>query len=102
MNALAAPLAGSARVRWAQFLLFDALGAALFISSWGTVGYIFSDQLEAIGLIVGRAGFRLFLTVAAITGGWIAWKYFQRKRFFRKTGDGENQSHRTAAHDRGR
>ena len=84
MNALAAPLAGSARVGWLQFLLFDALGAAIFISSWGTVGYIFSDQLEAIGLIVGRAGFRLFLTVAAITGGWIAWKYFQRRRFFRK------------------
>jgi membrane protein DedA with SNARE-associated domain/rhodanese-related sulfurtransferase len=84
MNAMAAPLAGSARVGWGQFLLFDSLGAAFFVSSWGTVGYLFGDQLEAIGLVVGRAGFRLFLTIVAMTGGWIAWKYFQRRRFFNK------------------
>jgi membrane protein DedA with SNARE-associated domain/rhodanese-related sulfurtransferase len=84
MNALAAPLAGSAGVGWGQFLLFDTLGAAIFVSSWGTVGYLFSDQLEAIGLVVGRAGFHFFLTIVAITGGWIAWKYFQRRRFFNK------------------
>jgi len=84
MNALAAPLAGSARVGWGQFLLFDTLGAAVFVSSWGTVGYLFSNQLEEIGRIVGRAGFRLFLTIVVMTGGWIAWKYFQRRRFFKK------------------
>jgi len=84
MNAMAAPLAGSAGVGWGQFLLFDALGAAIFISSWGTVGYLFSGQLEAIGNVVGRAGFRLFLSIVILTCGWVAWKYFQRRLFFRK------------------
>jgi membrane protein DedA with SNARE-associated domain/rhodanese-related sulfurtransferase len=84
MNAVAAPLAGSSRVNWGLFLLFDALGAAIFVSSWGTVGYLFSGQLEAIGNVVGRAGFRLFLSIIAISGGWIAWKYFQRRRFLKK------------------
>ncbi len=84
MNALAAPLAGSSRVGWGQFLLFDTLGAAIYISSWGTVGYLFTGELEAIGSVVGRAGFRLFLSIMAIAGGWIAWKYFQRRRFFKK------------------
>jgi membrane protein DedA with SNARE-associated domain len=84
MNAVAAPLAGSSRVGWSQFLLFDTLGAAFFISSWGTVGYLFSGELEAIGDVVGRAGFRLFLSIVVTTGGWIAWKYFQRSRFFKK------------------
>ena len=84
MNALAAPLAGSSRVRWGQFMLFDTLGAILFISSWGTVGYLFSGQLEAVGKVVGLAGFRLFLTIVVVAGGWIAWKYFQRRRFFKK------------------
>lgn len=84
MNALAAPLAGSAQVGWGPFLLFDFLGASLFISAWGTVGYLFSGQLEDIGKVVGRAGFRLFLSVVILTGGWIAFKYFQRRRFFRK------------------
>jgi membrane protein DedA with SNARE-associated domain len=84
MNALAAPLAGSSRVGWGEFLLFDTLGAALYIASWGTVGYLFSGQLEAIGDVVGRAGFRLFLSIMVSTVGWIGWKYLQRKRFFKK------------------
>src|ERR1700733_2961886 len=84
MNALAAPLAGSSRVAWGQFLLFDILGSAFYISSWGIVGYLFTGQLEAIGDVVGHAGFRLFLSIIAVTGGWIAWKYFQRRRFFKK------------------
>jgi membrane protein DedA with SNARE-associated domain len=84
MNALAAPLAGSSRVRWRQFLLFDLVGAAIWISAWCTVGYIFSEELEAVGLVVGRAGFRLFLSIVAVVGGWIAWKYLQRRLFFRK------------------
>ncbi len=84
MNALGAPLAGSAQVGWGPFLLFDFLGASLFISSWATVGYIFTGQLEDIGRVVGRAGFRLFLSIVIATGGWIAFKYFQRRRFFRK------------------
>jgi membrane protein DedA with SNARE-associated domain len=84
MNALAAPLAGSSRVSWAQFLFFDTAGAAIWISSFATAGYLFSEQLEAIGDVVGHAGFRLFLSIVAVTSGWIAWKYFQRRRFFKK------------------
>ena len=84
MNAVAAPLAGSSGVGWNQFLVFDTLGAAIFISSWGTIGYLFSGQLEEIGNVVGRAGFRLFLSIVVITGSWIGWKYFQRRRFFKK------------------
>lgn len=84
MNALAAPLAGSSRAGWSPFLLFDTLGAAFFVSSWGIVGYLFSGQLDAIGNVAGRAGFRLFLAIVVILGGWIAWKYFQRRRFLKK------------------
>jgi membrane protein DedA with SNARE-associated domain len=84
MNALAAPLAGSSRVGWGQFLLFDSMGAAIFIASYATVGYIFSGQLEAVGDVVGHAGFRLFLSILAIFVLWIGWKYFQRKRFLKK------------------
>src|ERR1700728_4710333 len=84
MNALAAPLAGSSRVGWGQFLLFDGLGAAVFVASLATVGYLFSGQLEDVGRIIGLAGSRLFLSIVVIVGGWIAWKYFQRRRFFKQ------------------
>ncbi|HWF08236.1 MAG TPA: VTT domain-containing protein [Bryobacteraceae bacterium] len=84
INALAAPLAGTARVRWSSFLVFDSLGAAFFIGAWTTAGYLLSEQLEIVGDVVGRAGFRLFLAIVIVVGGWIGWKYFQRRRFFRK------------------
>ena len=84
MSALAAPLAGSAGAGWIPFLIYDCLGAAVWISSWATVGYLFSKQLDEVGDVVGRAGFRLMLLIVFLAGGWIAWKYFQRKRFFRK------------------
>jgi rhodanese-related sulfurtransferase len=84
MNAIAAPLAGSSQVSWGLFLLFDALGAAIYVSSWATVGYLFSGQLDAIGDVVGRAGYRLFLSIIVISAGWIAWKYFQRRLFLKK------------------
>lgn len=84
MNALAAPLAGSAGAGWIQFLFFDAAGAAVWIAAWGTVGYLFSSQLDMIGNMVGRTGFRLFLLIVALTGGWIAFKYLQRSRFLKK------------------
>jgi membrane protein DedA with SNARE-associated domain len=84
MNAVAGPLAGSSGVRWDRFLMFDAMGAAIWIASWGAVGYLFSEQLELVGLLVGRAGFRLFLLIVIVVGGWIAVKYLQRRRFMRK------------------
>lgn len=84
MNALSAPLAGSAGAGWLQFLIFDALGAAVWIVAWGTVGYLFSSELDAIGERVGRTGFRLFLLIVALIGAWIAFKYVQRRRFLKK------------------
>lgn len=84
MNALAAPLAGSSKAGWGVFLLFDALGAAVYVASWGAVGYLFGGQLDVIGDVVGRAGFRLFLSIIAISCGWIAWKFWQRRRFLKK------------------
>jgi len=83
INALAAPLAGTAKVRWSVFLLFDAIGAAFFIGAWAAVGYLLSEQLEIVGDVVGRAGFRLFLAIVVVVAGWVGWKYFQRRRFFR-------------------
>jgi membrane protein DedA with SNARE-associated domain len=84
MNAVAAPLAGSARTGWVRFLLFDTLGAALWISALAALGYGFSEELEAVGQVIGRAGFRLFLSIVLTIAAWIGWKYLQRKLFMRK------------------
>src|SRR5882762_8241517 len=46
LNVVAAPLAGGSGASFGRFLLFDSLGAFIWIASYVLVGYIFSDQLE--------------------------------------------------------
>jgi len=65
INTMSPPLAGSMRMRPAQFLTFDSLGAAIYISSYAAVGYVFSDALRAI-----TRGSRP--SRAAITCAWMA------------------------------
>ena len=83
-NAVAAPMAGSSGARFERFLLFDSLGALIWISAYAGAGYIFADQLETILAYALRTGSGLLLLVIGIVGAWIGWKYFQRRRFLRK------------------
>jgi membrane protein DedA with SNARE-associated domain len=83
MNALSAPLAGSAGADWMEFAVYQTAGSAIWIAAWGTVGYLFSTQLDEIGIVIGRAGFRLSLLIVVLAAAWIALKYTQRQRFIR-------------------
>lgn len=57
INTMSPPLAGSMRMRPAQFLAFDSIGAALYIGAYAAAGYIFSDALRAITRGLRSAGF---------------------------------------------
>jgi membrane protein DedA with SNARE-associated domain/rhodanese-related sulfurtransferase len=48
VNTLAPPLAGSMNMPFVSFIRLDVLGAALYVSAYFTVGYLFSDVLGAI------------------------------------------------------
>jgi membrane protein DedA with SNARE-associated domain len=84
LNAVAAPLAGSSGVpRW-RFLEFDTLGAAIWISTYVGLGYLFSSEVERGLAYATRAGSWLGVAVAALLAGWISFKFLQRRRFLRK------------------
>ena len=55
-------IAGTTGMHWARFLLFNALGAALWVGVWTSAGYFFGNHIDAIykaittyGLFVGIA-----------------------------------------------
>jgi len=83
ISALASPLAGSSGTSWLHFLVLDGIGAALWIGAWGSLGYLFSNQLDEIGDIAGRTGLRLLLVIVAVTAAFVAFKYSQRRRILR-------------------
>src|SRR5579863_1169662 len=48
LNAMAAPLAGVIRMGWRRFLMFDILGALLWVSAFTMTGYVFSSEIERV------------------------------------------------------
>jgi membrane protein DedA with SNARE-associated domain len=83
LNVVAAPLAGGSGANFARFLLFDSLGALIWIASYLFAGYIFSDQLElAVGYAI-RMGSGFAIITICTFAAWIAWKLLQRRRFLK-------------------
>jgi membrane protein DedA with SNARE-associated domain len=48
INTMATPLAGTMKMRPAQFLQLDMAGAAMYVLAYGGLGFVFSDFLKAL------------------------------------------------------
>ena len=78
---VATALAGAMHVRRGQFLLFDAIGATLWVGVGLALGWLFSPAIEDIvnGLAqLGKWGLLLLALAAAL---FVAAKWWQRHRF---------------------
>ena len=81
LNTMAPPLAGIIGMRLGRFLIFDALGALLYLGSFIGLGFVFSNQLEQVAARVASLGFSLLVILGAGLAVYISWKYIQRRRF---------------------
>ena len=84
LNAVASPLAGSSGAGRAKFLLFDGLGSLIWMSSYVSAGYMFSNQLETAGAYAGRMGRGLIVAILGAAAAWLIWKFLQRRQFMRR------------------
>jgi membrane protein DedA with SNARE-associated domain len=83
LNTMAPPLAGIIGMRPTRFILFDSLGALFYIGTFVGLGFIFSNQIEQLAARVASLGFSFLVIVVGGFGGYIGWKYVQRRRFIR-------------------
>ena len=83
LNAMAAPLAGIIRMGWRRFLLFDTLGALIWVSAFTVTGFAFSGQLEFVALRAGYLGEWLLVILLACFAGYVLWKFYHRRKFLR-------------------
>jgi membrane protein DedA with SNARE-associated domain len=82
LSTVAPPLSGAFGVpRW-KFLAFDGIGASLWVSSYVLLGWLFRAELEWLAGIGDRMGSGLGALLAAALGGYIAWKYYQRRKVY--------------------
>jgi membrane protein DedA with SNARE-associated domain/rhodanese-related sulfurtransferase len=84
LDAVAVPLAGAGGIRWTRFLLFDALGAFFWSSTYAALGYVFSNQLERLAVHLERIGAIAALAAAAALGFYIARKFARWQTFLRE------------------
>ena len=81
LNTAAPSLAGVFHMPVRRFIIFDCLGALLWVATVTSLGLILSDQLEEIAL---RWGGWLVAVLAGSLAAYVLWKFIQRQRFIRR------------------
>jgi membrane protein DedA with SNARE-associated domain len=84
LNTVAQPLAGIVGMKRRRFLLFDGVGALLWIGGYMALGYVFSDQLERLTTYGDYLGRWLVALLVGALIVYLAAKYVRRQRFIRE------------------
>ena len=92
LNTAAPSLAGIFRMPVRRFMIYDSLGAFIWVVTVTSLGLILSDQLEQIAL---RWGGWLVAVLAGSLAAYVLWKFIQRRRFLRAAADCAHHSART-------
>jgi membrane protein DedA with SNARE-associated domain/rhodanese-related sulfurtransferase len=80
---LAAPVAGTLRMPWGSFLLFDTLGALLYNVVVIGLGFVLHGQLDRVVGWFHRLGSAAIpIVIAAIVLFWI-WRIYEKRRIVR-------------------
>lgn len=83
LSTITPPLAGVFRMKLGSFLIYNSLGAGIWVGTMIGLGYVFSHQIEVLADYSLRMG---ALVGAVLIGGlavYIVWKIAQRRKFIR-------------------
>lgn len=83
MSLVSVTLAGISRMPFGRFVLADAAGCTVWVSSYLALGWLFHKQVDTIIASLGLYGRRAGMVILALLATYLAYKYFQRWRFIR-------------------
>jgi membrane protein DedA with SNARE-associated domain len=69
-------IAGVTEMHWARFLMFNALGAALWVTVWTSLGYVAGDHVETVAHYIGYVGVAVVVVIVAA----LVWHVRRRRR----------------------
>jgi membrane protein DedA with SNARE-associated domain len=72
-------IAGISRMAWPRFLTFNALGAALWVTCWASVGYAAGDHIATVYHQVNRYSLYLIAAAAVLLIAVIARRQVRRR-----------------------
>ena len=73
-------IAGTTGMYWLRFLVFNALGAALWVGTWVSLGYLAGSHIGTIYHYITQYSTYLLIALAVLLAGFLAWRALRRKR----------------------
>lgn len=83
LSTVAPPMAGMVHMKLWRFLAADTAGTLLWGGAYLLAGYFFRTELERVAAAAWNTGHWLGALVVGLVGGYLGWKYFQRRRVLR-------------------
>src|SRR5690348_4587868 len=81
-------VAGTTGMRWRRFLAFNALGAALWVGTWVSVGYLAGSHIDAIYSYITRYSYYALIVAGVVVAALIARHLMRRRRARRQPAPG--------------
>ena len=71
-------IAGISGLKWTRFLVFNAIGAALWVAVWTSVGYFSGSHIDTIYATATRYDKYLLIALVLVVAGYIALRMRRR------------------------
>jgi HAMP domain-containing protein len=71
-------IAGITGMHWRRFLVFNAIGAALWVGTWVSLGYLAGHHIGTIYHYITQYSNYVLITLAGLLAGFIAWRLLRR------------------------
>ena len=73
-------IAGITGMHWLRFLIFNAIGAALWVGTWISLGYLAGDHITTIYHYITLYSYYVLIALAVLLVGYVAWRIQRRRR----------------------
>src|SRR6516165_6519533 len=73
-------IAGISGMHWRRFVVFNALGAALWVGTWVTLGYVAGNHIGTIYHYITQYSYYVLIAAAVLAATFIIWHVVRRRR----------------------
>ena len=72
-------IAGITGMHWLRFLAYNALGAALWVGTWVSLGYLAGNHIGTIYHYITRYSLYVLIALAVLAAAYITWRLLRRR-----------------------
>ena len=73
-------IAGISGMHWRRFLAFNALGAAMWVGTWVSLGYFAGKHIDPIYHYITRYSWYALIAFGVLLAAYIGWRQVRRRR----------------------